>query len=64
MVIYKDSERWRYEPPACPGCGVRVRQDWLDATSVLSGPERSFTPGRWACNTQGCQYGPPVVVQL
>lgn len=65
MMIYKDSERGRYEPPACPGCGARVEQAWIDVTTswgFAADGERSATPGRWQCNTQGCQYGPPVVV--
>jgi len=62
MQIYRESEKGRYEPPACPDCGARVDQEWLDVTtswSLAETGERSVTPGRWACRTVGCPKGPP-----
>jgi len=43
---------------ACPGCGERVEQDWVDVTDRPDAPKQ-FVPGWWACWTEGCEYGPP-----
>ena len=59
MKIYSEAELWRYEPPACPGCGARVDQAWINV-ATNDRPD-AWTPGHWACNTVGCQYGPPVI---
>lgn len=64
MEIYKESEMHLYQPPDCPGCGKRVEQAWIDVTTARGfDGERRLTPGLKACNTQGCQYGPPAVVK-
>lgn len=56
---YTQQEREQHEPQACPSCGHRVRQGWVDAT-VRSDPTPMSVLGRWECETPGCQYGPPV----
>lgn len=55
MRRYTTAERDRHEPRACPGCGHRVAQGWVDVT-CRADPEPIYTPGRWACATPNCPY--------
>lgn len=55
-----DEDVARHEPPACPGCGHRVEQEWVNVEFNPSHPPE-YIPGRWACHTPGCENGPPAL---
>lgn len=53
---YRLADRAQHEAPACPACGHRVVEAWIDVTCSTD-PEPMATPGRWECETPNCQYG-------
>lgn len=50
---FASNELDRYEPPACPRCGIRASFDWI-AVAKLSAPTLMHVPGRHWCDTPGC----------
>ena len=59
-MSYRRSQLWRYEPPACPSCGYRVEQAWVDVDDDPTSKDRLVAPGRVTCHTEGCRHGPPL----
>lgn len=70
-MSYTEADIQAYVPAPCPGCGHPVRQDWCEITEPEPDPDnpggprwktpREYLPGRWYCDTRGCEHGPPLV---
>lgn len=57
MTRYRSTEKWRFEPPACPECGHRgYATEWIDVHCSGEMPGEYVMPGRIACPVKGCKH--------